>query len=69
MSNAEQLIAFLREHPNSGYCDACLAQMAKLTSRRQVQDAITRLEDRDSLIRRSGKCKQCGKVRYVTWAI
>jgi hypothetical protein len=66
MSNTERVRSFLEERANAAFCDLCIAETMKLASRRQAQDTVTRLVDEGIVIRRSGKCKRCGQIRFVT---
>jgi hypothetical protein len=65
LSIPERVVAFLKKHPKTPYCDDCIKENVQLKRRQQAQRVTGALATTHDFLREAGKCSECGDSKLV----
>jgi hypothetical protein len=65
LSIPERVVAFLKKHPKTTYCDDCIKDNVQLKRRQQAQRVTGALATTHDFCREVGKCSECGDSKLV----
>ncbi|MCK1286575.1 hypothetical protein IVB41_21885 [Bradyrhizobium sp. 44] len=66
MTNPEKIYAFLRSETPKAYCDDCVAKLADIYPRQQINPVCAALGLTSDFDRREAVCEDCRALKLVT---
>lgn len=64
MSNADEILDFLRSHP-SKYCDDCLSKLLNIHPRQQANQICRGLHNEGHIEREKAECSSCSEYKFM----